>query len=175
MYTAALKVLFSKFSMFAIFFFYVRGSWIMQLGQCERGVNLFLLLVWGLLGVNSFTRIHFSPPSPPGCHTHLHLPTRLLTYTHTHSIGCKQAQRSEGQPRRKRNGGVRLWVTLHLQSLCILLLLRTWWGHLTVWCVWQRYREHHTLQFLSGLIMDPPPRSPADLHPVTCRGKGHSR
>ncbi|CAB1418673.1 unnamed protein product [Pleuronectes platessa] len=35
----------------------------------------------------------------------------------------------------------------------------------------KRYREHHTLQFRSGLIIDPPPRTPADLHPVTCRGK----
>lgn len=71
----------------------------------------------------------------------------------------------------RRNGGVKLWLILHLQTLCVLLLLLTWWGRLTVWCVWQRYWEHHTLRFWSGLIMEPPPRSPANPHPVTCRGK----
>lgn len=101
---------------------------------------------------------------------YVHCVPSLIPILHPLNIGRKQAQRSEGQWRNRRNG-VKFWVTLHLQSLSVLLLLRTWWGHLTVWCVWQRYREHHTLQFWSGLIMDPPPRPPANPHPVTCRGK----
>lgn len=142
----------------------------------KRCKFVFFLLVWELLGVNSFTPIHFSPPPPPRLsQTPASAYSPTPTQKHTHSKGCKQSQRSEGQWRHRRNGGVKLWVTLHLQSLCFMLLLRTWWGHLTVWCWWQRYREHHTLQFWSGLIVDPLPRSPANLHPVTCRGKGQSR
>lgn len=97
--------------------------------------------------------------------------TRLLPYTHTaKDINKLRGDRDSTHTHRK-NGGAKLWVTLHLHSLCVLLFLLTWWGRPTVWCVRQWYREHHTLRFWSGLIMEPPPRSPANPHPVTCRGK----
>lgn len=65
----------------------------------------------------------------------------------------------------------RQWIFDSLSTSSLLsftLLLCTWWGRLTVWCLWQWYREHHTVQIWSGLITDPLRRSPANLHPITC-------
>lgn len=102
---------------------------------------------------------------------HLHPPARTHIPTPSEDVNKPRGQRGDGDSRKQRRDA----LSQSSRSLRVMLLLRTWWGHLTAWCLRQRYREHHFLQIWSSLIMDPPPRSPANLHPVTCEGKGQPR
>lgn len=74
----------------------------------KRCKFVFFLLVWELLGVNSFTPIHFSPPPPPRLsQTPASAYSPTLTQKHTHTV--KDVNKARGQRGSGDTGEMEEW------------------------------------------------------------------